>query len=198
MSVVSAATDVPILILFAHPYPHRSRVNLPLLTAVRDLPGVVVNDLYERYPDFYIRPRPEQALLEAANIVVMQHPLYWYSAPALLKQWQESVLEYGFAIGRSGTALQGKWLLQVITTGHREEAYAMGGRDRYSITELLRPFEQTARHCGMRYLEPLLIHGVRHLDEAAITAQANRYRERLLMLRADWQKMSDPSLGERG
>lgn len=173
-----------ILILFAHPYPYRSRVNVPLLARVRDLPGVVINDLYEHYPDFYVNVRREQALLRAADLVVMQFPLYWYSPPALLKQWMEMVLEYGFAIGRDGRALAGKHLLALVTTGHRADAYENGGKDRFPIAELLRPLEQTAHHCGMHYLEPLMVHGVRHLSEADIHAAGLRYRARL----SRWQE----------
>lgn len=169
-----------ILVLFAHPYPHRSRVNRPLREAVEDLPRVRVHDLYETYPDFFIDVKREQALLRRAGLVVLQHPFYWYSAPALLKQWLDVVLEYGFAIGREGTALHGKSLLSVVSTGHRAEAYGPEGKDRYTMTELLRPFEQTARHCGMEYLPPLVVHGVRHLSDADIDAHCERYRQRLL------------------
>ncbi|MEO5344331.1 MAG: NAD(P)H-dependent oxidoreductase, partial [Gammaproteobacteria bacterium SHHR-1] len=54
---------ISVLILFAHPYPHRSRVNRALLEGVHDLPGVTINDLYERYPNFHIDIQREQELL---------------------------------------------------------------------------------------------------------------------------------------
>ena len=94
----SQDTDKPkILVLFAHPYPHMSRVNRAMAEAVRDLPHVTVRDLYEIYPDFYIDVKREQALLTTHDVIVMQHPVYWYSCPSLLKEWMDSVLEYGWA-----------------------------------------------------------------------------------------------------
>ena len=97
-----------ILVLFAHPVLEKSRVQHSLLQAVSDLENVTVNDLYERYPDFDIDVRKEKKLLLAHDIIIWQHPFYWYSSPALLKQWQDLVLEHGWAYGKNGTALAGK------------------------------------------------------------------------------------------
>ena len=92
-----------VLILFAHPALQKSRVNRRLVAAVQNLENVTINDLYEEYPDFSIDVKREQALLESHDIIIFQHPLYWYSCPALLKEWQDLVLEYGFAYGAQGT-----------------------------------------------------------------------------------------------
>ena len=116
-----------ILIVFAHPAIRRSRVNRRLVEAVRGLDGVTVNDLYEAYPELDIEVDREQRLLEKHDIVVLQHPFYWYSTPAILKEWQDLVLEHGWAYGRDGHALEGKLLLNAITTGGGEEAYCRAG-----------------------------------------------------------------------
>src|SRR5262245_49141826 len=97
-----------ILILFAHPVLERSRVNRRLVDAVRDLPGVTVADLYEEYPTLAIDVRREQARAAAHDVLVLQHPFYWYSAPAIVKEWLDLVLEHGWAYGQGGTALHGK------------------------------------------------------------------------------------------
>ena len=78
-----------VLILFAHPALEKSRVNLRLIREVRDLPGITFHDLYETYPDFLIDVKREQKLMEDHQIIVLQHPFYWYSTPAILKEWQE-------------------------------------------------------------------------------------------------------------
>lgn len=172
--------DAPtILIQFAHPYPHRSKINRALLAAVEKLEGVVVNDLYERYPDFYIDITREQDLLRRAELIVFQHPLYWYNAPAMLKHWLDTVLQYGFAYGREGRALKGKRLLSVVTTGHPEEDYRAEGYDRFTMTELLRPFERTAGHCGMVWEPPLVVYGARRITPEALLGHAEAYRQRL-------------------
>ena len=166
-----------VLVIFAHPAPHKSRINRRLVAAVADLENVTINDLYEEYPTFDINVRREQELLLAHDIIVFQHPFYWYSSPAILKEWEDLVLEYGFAYGAGGTKLQGKLFLTAITAGGPEEAYCRQGYNFFSIRELLAPFEQTARLCGMRYLPPFVISGTLQLtDEAAISTYAEAYR----------------------
>jgi glutathione-regulated potassium-efflux system ancillary protein KefG len=172
-----------ILVLFAHPALEKSRVNRVLAAAVHDLPGITFHDLYEAYPDFDIDVAREQALLTAHDLIVVQHPFYWYSCPALVKQWQDLVLEHGWAYGRTGTALHGKSWLSVITTGGRESAYQRDGHNRFTIRELLAPFEQTAGLCGMRFLPPFVTHGTHAMDADAIAAAAAAYRRTLEALR---------------
>jgi len=59
--------------------------------------------------------------------------------PPLLKQWEDLVLEHGWAYGRSGTALRGKHAMHIITAGGREEAYQHEGYNRFTMRELLAP-----------------------------------------------------------
>jgi glutathione-regulated potassium-efflux system ancillary protein KefG len=173
-----------VLILFAHPALQKSRVNQRLIAAVRNLENVTINDLYEEYPDFFVDVKREQELLLSHDIIVFQHPLYWYSSPALLKQWEDLVLQYGFAYGAQGTKLNGKWALTAITTGSSSATYQRNGYNYFTIRELLTPFEQTIRFCGMRCLPPFVIHGTlgfEHEDE--IAASASLYRHALESLR---------------
>jgi glutathione-regulated potassium-efflux system ancillary protein KefG len=83
--------------LFAHPVLERSRVNRRLVDAIRGLDGVTIHDLYETYPTMAIDARAEQELLLQHDVYVFQHPFYWYSSPAILKEWQDLVLEHGWA-----------------------------------------------------------------------------------------------------
>jgi glutathione-regulated potassium-efflux system ancillary protein KefF len=106
-----------VVVIAAHPYPDRSRVNRVLTAAVADLPGVDVRSLYDLYPDFSIDVEAEQEALAASAAVVWQHPLYWYSVPALLKLWFERVLTAGWAYGPDGNAVRGKRCLRVVSTG---------------------------------------------------------------------------------
>ena len=76
-----------ILVLYAHPSPSTSRANRALRAAIHDLPGVTLHDLYETYPDFFVDVAREQALPAEHDVLVLQHPLYWDSSPALVKGW---------------------------------------------------------------------------------------------------------------
>lgn len=153
-----------------------------LIRALPDLPFVTLNDLYEAYPDFDIDVRREQALLMEHDLVVLQHPFYWYSTPPILKQWQDLVLEHGWAYGSGGTALRGKFMLNLLSAGGPLHAYHHDGHNRFTVRELLAPVEQTARLCGMRYLPPYVVWGSHRLDDGDIAQEVDRYRELLSAL----------------
>jgi glutathione-regulated potassium-efflux system ancillary protein KefG len=172
-----------LLVLFAHPALQKSRVNRAMLRTVRDLPGITIHDLYDAYPDFDIDVPREQQLLTEHDILVLHHPFYWYSSPAIIKEWEDLVLTHGWAYGHTGRALHGKQLLSVITTGGGEDAYQKGGHNRFTIRELLAPIEQTARLCGMEYLPPFAVHGTHSFTPHDIERHASDYRRTLVALR---------------
>jgi glutathione-regulated potassium-efflux system ancillary protein KefG len=164
----------PVLILFAHPATQKSRVNIILANAVRRLEGVTLHDLYEAYPDFSIDTKREQQLLLEHDIIVMQFPFFWYSTPALLKEWEDIVLEHGWAYGSKGTALRGKKIMCALSTGGGEKAYQKGG-NRFTIRQLLAPLERSATLCGMVFLPPYVVHGTHSLTSQDIKNRAEEY-----------------------
>lgn len=174
-----------VLILFAHPALERSRVHRRLIGRLPALPGLTFHDLYESYPTFDIDVRREQQLLLEHDLIIWQHPFFWYSTPALFKQWEDLVLEHGWAYGSTGTALAGKRVLSLITTGGAESAYQHEGYNRFTIRELLAPLEQTAFLCKLEYLPPYLIQGTHRLTDADIDQAAERYRLLLTYLHDD-------------
>ena len=169
-----------ITVLLAHPYPDRSRANRLLARAVDDLPGVVLRSLYDLYPDFAIDADAERDALAASDVVVWQHPVLWYTAPALLKLWFEQVLTAGWAYGPGGNALRGKSCLWVVTTGGDDGDYSPDGVHGHLFDAFAAAVRQTARFCGMEWLEPLIVHAANRLDEEALHAWGERYRARLV------------------
>jgi glutathione-regulated potassium-efflux system ancillary protein KefG len=174
-----------VLILFAHPAYHRSRANRALVEAVRGLDGVTFHDLYEAYPDLTVDVPHEQGLLESHGAVVFQHPFFWYSAPALVKEWLDLVLTHGWAYGEGGTALEGKSWLTAITSGGSETSYAPEGGNRWTVEEFLRPFEATAILCGMRWRTPFVLHASHLVSAVELVDTAAAYRARVLALREE-------------
>jgi glutathione-regulated potassium-efflux system ancillary protein KefG len=175
-----------VLVLFAHPVLERSRVNRRLIGAIRDVEHVTIHDLYERYPTMSIDVEHEQALLLAHDVIVFQHPFYWYSVPAILKEWQDLVLEHGWAYGAGGTKLRDKITLNAISTGGPEQAYRKGDYNRFTVRELLAPWEQTAHLCGMRFLAPFTVHAaLRIASDDDVAARREDYRRLLVALRDD-------------
>ena len=172
-----------ILILFFHPAVYRSRVNRKLLEAANKLDGVRVREMYEIYPDFHIDVAAEQDLLLEHDLIVWQHPFYWYSSPSLLKEWLDLVLEHGFAYGSQGRALEGKMVVSAISTGGQEKAYHTEGGNRYTIRQLLAPFDQTVSLCRMHYLPPFVTHGTHLLEADKIEEAARHYAMIIQLLR---------------
>lgn len=154
-----------------------------MLAAIAGLDDITVRDLYAEYPDLMIDPRREQDALLVHDLLVLQHPLYWYSSPAVIKEWLDIVLEEGWAYGSGGKALQGKFLLNAVSTGGPQEAYHGKGRNRFPVRTLLAPFDQTAYLCGMGWLEPFVVHAGRRLDAGALSSRGERYRDLLIGLR---------------
>ncbi|MBX3653056.1 MAG: NAD(P)H-dependent oxidoreductase [Ramlibacter sp.] len=169
----------PVYLLAAHPNWRESRVNRRLLAAARGLAGVDSHDLYATYADYAIDVPAEQARLAAAQLLVLVHPVQWYSMPALLKLWLDEVLSYGWAYGTGGTALRGKDLWLVATTGGPESSYHPQSYNRYFFDAFLPPYEQTAALCGMRFLPPLLLHGAHSASEGEVQAHVDVFAERL-------------------
>jgi glutathione-regulated potassium-efflux system ancillary protein KefG len=174
-----------VLVLFAHPALERSRVQTKMLAALSGVDDVHVRDLYELYPDFDIDVEAEQRALAGSDRVVIQCPFYWYSVPALVKQWLDLVLEHGWAYGSGGEAVRGKWLTLALSTGGGKQAYGDAGLNRRTVAQFLYPLEATARLCGMPWLPPFLVQGAHELEASQIDAEAARYRRVIEALRDD-------------
>jgi glutathione-regulated potassium-efflux system ancillary protein KefG len=151
---------------------------------VRDLPHVTFRDMYELYPDFVIDVEAEQQLLLEHDLIVWHHPFYWYSCPPLMKQWIDWVLEHGWAYGKTGDALSGKWVMNVLSSGGDFTAYQKEGRNHYTYRDFLAPLEQTALLCQMRYLPPLIVPGAHRITTEEVQRYALHYAEILHFLQS--------------
>lgn len=178
----SSGGEASVLLVFAHPALERSRANLALSRVAETTPGVTFHDLYETYPDYVIDVEAEQNRLLAHDIIGLQFPMYWYSTPALMKEWLDLVWLHGFAYGKGGDKLVGKRLFVACTTGGPAEAYHKRGYNRFTMEEFLRPLEQTAHLCGMTWENPFVVHGAPLKDEAGLAKKADVYRQRLTSL----------------
>lgn len=172
-----------ILVLFAHPAFQKSRINKILIQGLDAMEGVTFRDLYQAYPEMDIDVVPEQQLVDEHDIIIFHHPFYWYNVPAILREWQDLVLQHGWAYGSKGEALKDKLFLQVMTTGGEQKAYCSKGYNRFTIRQLLTPFEQTAYLCKMKYLPPFVVHGTHSISKEEVLKQRNNYMDLLTGLR---------------
>jgi len=172
-----------ILVLFAHPALQKSLAHKSLFNEIKNIEGITCHDLYDAYPDSFIDIKHEQTLLLNHDIIVFQFPLYWYSCPAILKEWQDLVLEHGFAYGENGDKLAGKKLMLAISTGGSANSYSDSGYNEHDISEFLLPFSQMSKICNLEYLPPFVLHDIHKRHEPQrIARKATEYRQQLLML----------------
>jgi len=168
-----------ILILFAHPAFQKSTVNKVLLKDINKINGVTFHDLYEHYPEFDIDISREKQLLAEHDCIIFQHPFFWYSSPALLKEWQDLVLEHGWAFGTEGMALKGKLFFNALTVGASSQAYTLEGMQKTTVQNLLAPMKQTAKLCKMIALPPFIVYGTHAINMHEIKDYQKNYRKLL-------------------
>lgn len=166
-----------VLVIFAHLYFQYSVLHKAMASEIRGMDCVLWHDLAETYPDFFIDVAEEQALLNEADLLVFQFPVYWYSSPAILKHWQDMVLTMGYAYGQGGDKLKGKDFMLAITTGGDEDSYQPGRAHGKALEDFYAPFQQTTAFCGMSWLEPLVLQGGHQLSDDDINRHAVAYRE---------------------
>ena len=148
------------LILVFHPHlKDGSRVNARLLAELtaQGEDDIIVRDEYAEYPNFSVNADTEHELLEAADRVILQFPFYWYSSPALLKEWEDEV-----------------------TTGSDAAKYRKDGEYSHTMEELLSPFEVVAYKIGMNYAEPFLVQGTATIGDAELDQAAADYVSAIL------------------
>jgi glutathione-regulated potassium-efflux system ancillary protein KefG len=185
-------TENRILLLLFHPRFENSNSNKALLQAAQLLNNITIRDMYEIYPDYNIDLQAEKEILTQHDIIIWQHPFYWYSCPPLMKQWIDIVLEHGWAYGKGGDKLVGKSVMNVISSGGNFEVYQKNGRNRFTYRELLSPFDQTAFLCKMNYLPPYIIPGANKITQEELEEYSIRYVEILNFLQRtdiDLQKL---------
>lgn len=163
------------LVIVTHPNIEASRVNKAWLEELQLQGNITIHELYKAYPDENIDVSREQQLVEAHDRIIFQFPLFWYSTPALLKKWFDTVLQYGWAFGQDGDKTTGKEIGVAVSTYGSEESYQPTGSNRFTLTEILRPIEATAQFIHASYLPHFTLNDVSNLSD-----------ERLAQSRADY------------
>ena len=175
-----------LIVYYAHPGHKHSHVNRHMAQAAGELPGITCVDLYRDYPRFDIDAGIEQRRLLEHDVILFQFPVFWYSSPAMIKEWQDLVLEHGFAYGEGGDKLAGKCLMLALTAAGPAEAYTPTGYQHYPLRTFLTPLEQTARLCRMRFLAPYVLYAsLKAPSEQRVAPHVEGYRELLGALRDD-------------
>ncbi|GIF11398.1 NAD(P)H-dependent oxidoreductase [Actinoplanes teichomyceticus] len=134
--------------------------------------------------------RTEQAKIAAAELLIVQFPLWWYGPPAILKGWFDRVFTSGFAYGdidpelglprRYGDGgLAGRKALIVVTAG--EDAKSIGPRGiSGDLDSLLFPLTHGVLwYVGIETLDLHVIHDADSLDGSGVDHEIERLRQRV-------------------
>jgi glutathione-regulated potassium-efflux system ancillary protein KefG len=175
-----------LVLYYAHPGNKYSHANKSMFAAARQIGGITTIDLYAEYPRFEIDIDREQQRLLDHDVVVFQFPMFWYSTPSLLKEWQDLVLEHGFAYGTGGAELDGKHMMLALTAAGDGDAYTVDGYQHYPIRTFLTPLERTAGLCHMQFAAPYVLYGaLRAPDDGRLDLHVTGYRQLLEAIRDD-------------
>lgn len=132
------------LIVLAHPEYEDSNTQQFLIASTKNLEDVRVRYLNEEKIDKI----KEKEFLKEVDRIIFQFPMYWYSAPFLLKRWLDEVFDDSLI----ANGLKNKELGLVVTMGLSQEDFAAGRSEKFTLSEIFRPFEALANKCQMTYL----------------------------------------------
>ncbi|WP_028777255.1 NAD(P)H-dependent oxidoreductase [Shimazuella kribbensis] len=163
------------IVIVAHPNLKESRANKTFIDSLSEQSHIDIHNLYQKYPDWNIDVEREHQLLLEYQRIVLLFPFYWYSSPPLLKKWFDDVMVYGWAFGPGGDHLKGKEFIIATTTGGKRKEYQAGGRNWFTISELLRPMQTTIQRCNGTFLPSFVMYNANLADEAQLTIEAGKF-----------------------
>lgn len=157
------------LVIVTHPDIETSVVNKRWIEELNKYPDLyTVHQLHKAYPDEVIDVQAEQKLIERHGRVVFQFPFYWFSCPGLLKKWLDVVVLHGWAYGsKSGYKMANKKIALALSVGVDEQDYQPGQRYKYTMEELLRPFELSFEYVKADYRPFFAYYGMEFDTSAA-------------------------------
>ena len=164
------------LIILSHPDVGGSTTQQFLMAATKTLENVTVHHLESHYPDGKIDRKHEQFLLATHDRIIFQFPLYWYSSPALLKQWQDTVLDENKI-----NEWQGKEFGLVVIAGVAKKEYQAGGRECFTMDELMRPYQAVANKFKWQYLPVFGVYQFAYMTEACKQKLLIYYQQHLML-----------------
>lgn len=149
------------LVVVSHPKINDSQTQQFLLQGAKlqDVTWHHVEELKE------IDVEKEQALLMENDRIIFQFPLYWYAAPAGLKDWEDQVLTRNFVYGDGDDNLSDKEFGIVVSTGMPLKEFQRGGSENVTIDEIMAPYFAIAQQGKMKILPVFTIAQFQYLNE---------------------------------
>lgn len=134
--------------------------------------------------DPVLRAEMDQVL--AADFLLLQFPMWWFSMPAILKGWFDRVFAFGvmYDFGRTWDkgVLRGKRAMVSVTASAPADAFAPDGRNG-DMERVLWPLHAgILALCGYSVLPPFIAYGIPFCGEPAMSEMKEDFRQRLLRI----------------
>jgi len=123
----------------------------------------------------------ESDKLMAADFLLLQFPLWWFSMPAMMKGWIDRVFAFGTAydFGRTWDdgVFSGRRAMLSVTASAPAEAFLPDGRNG-DMERVLWPIHAgILALCGYSVLPPFISHGIPFVGPEAMKAELDRFAE---------------------
>lgn len=166
-----------VLVIYSHTYPEQSVSGKAILEVFKQTPDFTVRNLEELYPDLNkIDVAAEQQALVEADVIIFQHPTFWFNIPSALKRYLDEVFQYGFAYGTGGDKLKGKKFIDSYTTGSGAATY-----DGQPLGEVLgASVKASALYSSMDYVCAFPLYGQLALTNPNAADDARKHAEKLV------------------
>ncbi|MBL4592588.1 MAG: NAD(P)H-dependent oxidoreductase [Flavobacteriales bacterium] len=168
------------LMILTHPKIDESIGNRIISNVIAKQENTEVRHLDKLYPDFKINIKAEQEALLKADTIIIQYPIFWYSTPAILKQWIDQVIQFGFAFGDDNYNLEGKKLIASFTIGSPVKDYPQE-----IIDKIIFHLQGLAEYCKMEYVGEIFCNDINGYSDGAkenAIKAANNHAQKLLKL----------------
>lgn len=127
--------------------------------------------------------------LDRADLVVFQFPIWWHSAPAILKGWMDRVFVsgglYTSRMRYDRGYFKGKRAICAVTTGAPAETFAKGGRSG-TLEQTLWSTQYSLHYMGFAVLPPFAVHGVQ--GHGFSYASDEVFMQRIEQAKTDWKE----------
>lgn len=164
------------LIILAHPDIKKSKINNALCESIKNMPNITLHNLYETYPNSKIDPSKEMELLKSHDKIVFQFPLYWFSSPSILKEWEDVVFS-SILYSKEPKLLSGKTFQIVTSVGSPKEKYTANGRNQKNIEEILTPMSLSAIYLGMKTQEAFCVYNAMGMTDELLSESIPHYKK---------------------
>ena len=172
------------LVILVHPDMENSRINKSWKEELEKYPDkITIHELYKKYPDWNIDIKKEQELILKHDNIIFEFPLYWYSSPPILKKWLDDVLSFNWAYGNE-YRLKGKNIGFAVSVGGPETEYSKTGSVKFSMNEILIPFEATVEYIKANLISHyILFDATESLSEEKLLESTKNYVKHIFSIK---------------